>query len=125
MGLADRGSGTSRATKQVVETPECFLDVMTILVRAIRMGAFRDGLASFASNPECTPAMTAFLKPEIAGIVASMHPAFANQHSVDTVGFAHMLIRSMGKLPPAAGGLSCEPLAPETQQMAVTFLGTA
>jgi hypothetical protein len=117
--LVDRGG--SRATKKIVEAPKCVLDCVTMLVLAIRDGAFRDGLALAVNRAECTPAGTTFLKNEIAGIVSLMHPAFANQTSDDTVGFVHMLIRYMGQLPPAKGNLPCKPLSPETQQMAVTF----
>jgi hypothetical protein len=123
-GLAERGSDSSRAQKPVWEAPKPLLDCLTMLVLAISVGAFRDGLLSLATHAGCTPDLEAFIQQQVAGLVSVMHPAFARQTSEDTVGFAHMLIRNMRQLPPAAGGLSCEPVSPEVQQMIATFFKT-
>jgi hypothetical protein len=122
--LADRNPAKQAAAK-APEMPKTFLESMTLLLTAVSMGAYRDGLIAVSShiaNVSSLPELVVVANGLIVEVNTSMHAAFARQSSADTVGFAHMLVRYLGQLPPAAGGFSCAPLTSESQQMAVTFL---
>jgi hypothetical protein len=122
VGMADRGSSKQVGKDAWPDPPKTFIDGLSLLLVEVSMGAYRDGILMAATNPACPPALVEFAQKAISGINSKMHPSFAPQSSEDTVGFAHMLLRYLGQLPPAAGGLSCAPLTPESQQMSVTFL---
>ena len=122
MDLVDRGSSKQPTTKAALDMPKTFLEGMALLLTAVSKGAYRDGMFAVSSLEGCPLKLVELVNGLVAGVTASMHPAFACQSSKDTVGFTHMLMRYMGQLPPAGGGASCAPLSSETQQMVVTFL---
>ena len=114
--LVDRGSGERAAAKASPDVPnKTFIDSLTLLLSAVSMGAYRDGLFALSSNSECPPGLVTFAHRLVAEVTSAMHPAFARQSSDDTAGFAHMLVRYLGRLPPAVGNFSCAPLTPESQ----------
>ena len=122
MDLVDRGSNKHATTKATLDVPKIFLYSVTLLLTAICTGAYRDGMVAVSSNADCPAGLVALINGLVAEVTSTMHPAFARQSSEDTVGFAHMLVRYLGQLPAATGAFSCTPLAPESQQMVVTFL---